>query len=396
MNRIKSIDIFRALTVLLMIFVNNLWNLHNIPGWLEHSKPDVDFLGLADIVFPCFLFILGMSIPYAINNRRKKGESDLQICKHIALRTIALVVLGLFTVNSPDYSEKLSGLSREWYVLMMLISFFLVWNSYEKDKLYKKITFTTLQIAGICTMIFLAIIYRGEGHNNEVTYFGIKWWGILGLIGWTYFAAALIYLFSKKSPILWASVGLLFFTLFNIAANAEWISNLTHLDTKNWFIGNGAFHSFTLTGVIASLVLTKYHQGDNKRNLYLFFIISAMILLLAGIISRNFFIISKIWATPTWVFICSGLACFIFVLTYWLTDVKGYTKWSDIIRPAGTSTLTCYLMPDVFNCIIDILHLKLPAFMQQGTPGLLKTFLFALMVIVFVGLLERIKIKLKI
>jgi heparan-alpha-glucosaminide N-acetyltransferase len=61
--RISSIDILRALTMVLMIFVNDLWSLNNIPGWLEHTAAAEDGMGLADVVFPAFLFIVGMSVP---------------------------------------------------------------------------------------------------------------------------------------------------------------------------------------------------------------------------------------------------------------------------------------------------------------------------------------------
>ena len=41
-TRFHSIDILRALTMLLMIFVNDLWTLTDIPGWLEHKAANVD------------------------------------------------------------------------------------------------------------------------------------------------------------------------------------------------------------------------------------------------------------------------------------------------------------------------------------------------------------------
>ena len=85
-KRIFSIDVFRAITMLMMIFVNDFWSLKGIPLWLEHARSDQDFLGFSDIVFPCFLFIVGMSIPYAIKNRIANGESNLQILLHIMLR----------------------------------------------------------------------------------------------------------------------------------------------------------------------------------------------------------------------------------------------------------------------------------------------------------------------
>ena len=65
-RRISTIDILRALTMVLMIFVNDLWSLTNIPGWLGHVDAGVDGIGLADVVFPAFLFIVGLSIPQAI------------------------------------------------------------------------------------------------------------------------------------------------------------------------------------------------------------------------------------------------------------------------------------------------------------------------------------------
>src|SRR6478735_10191520 len=86
-QRITSIDILRALTMVLMIFVNDLWSLKNIPGWLEHVEPGVDGIGLADVVFPAFLFIVGLSLPFAIENRRKKGDSEGQLVMHVIART---------------------------------------------------------------------------------------------------------------------------------------------------------------------------------------------------------------------------------------------------------------------------------------------------------------------
>src|SRR5919106_1343655 len=82
-HRITSIDILRALTMVLMIFVNDLWSLKNIPAWLEHVERGVDGIGLADVVFPAFLFIVGLSIPYAMENRRRKGDTDWGLIKHV-------------------------------------------------------------------------------------------------------------------------------------------------------------------------------------------------------------------------------------------------------------------------------------------------------------------------
>lgn len=62
-QRDAGIDLLRALTMFIMIFVNDFWKIHDVPHWLEHAAFGEDFMGLADVVFPAFLFVVGMSIP---------------------------------------------------------------------------------------------------------------------------------------------------------------------------------------------------------------------------------------------------------------------------------------------------------------------------------------------
>ena len=58
-RRLASIDVFRAITMMLMIFVNDLDLDEKVPRWLEHAAEGEDRLGLADTVFPAFLFYRG-------------------------------------------------------------------------------------------------------------------------------------------------------------------------------------------------------------------------------------------------------------------------------------------------------------------------------------------------
>lgn len=74
--------------MLLMIFVNDVSGVHDIPAWIEHVRGDEDGLGFADIVFPTFLFIVGLSIPYAIGHRIQQQQSFIKIETHIILSLI--------------------------------------------------------------------------------------------------------------------------------------------------------------------------------------------------------------------------------------------------------------------------------------------------------------------
>ena len=99
-RRNVAIDILRALTMFVMIFVNDFWKVHDVPHWLEHATRVVDFLGLADVVVPSFLFVAVMSIPFAIERRYSQGMSAESTIGHILSRTLALFVMGAFISHS--------------------------------------------------------------------------------------------------------------------------------------------------------------------------------------------------------------------------------------------------------------------------------------------------------
>ena len=98
-NRIYSIDIMRGLTLVLMLFVNDLY-MPGVPEWLGHSKANFDGMGLADWVFPGFLFMVGMAIPFSIGNRIAKEENTFSIARHIVTRTVSLLIIGVLMLNS--------------------------------------------------------------------------------------------------------------------------------------------------------------------------------------------------------------------------------------------------------------------------------------------------------
>ena len=394
LKRILSIDVFRALTMLWMIFVNDLWSLSGIPYWLEHAKATEDMLGFSDVVFPCFLFILGMAIPFAIQNRISKGDGNGQIIKHIVTRSVALLVMGLFTVNVDGLNAQGTGMSREWFKILMVIGFFLIWNVYPKSEGTKKLIFISSQALGICLLLYLAFIFRG-GEEGNLVRMTPQWWGILGLIGWTYLGCALIYLFFYKNPVLlvisWA-----FFTFMTIAGHAGWLLKIWPNGPTDWILGNGAFHSFAAAGILATLLLERFYASKKKISLIPIFSGIGVLFLIAGFISRNFFIISKIQATSTWIFLCCGIAFLLYALIYWLVDVQGKSGWFAPIKVAGTSTLTCYLIPYVYYSVAEMLPFSIPESLKFGAVGLVKSLLFAFLIIGITALLGKMKIKLKI
>src|SRR6201992_1430279 len=104
-KRLLSVDAFRALTMLCMIFINDLSGVKGMPDWMDHAKGYEDSMGFADTIFPAFLFIVGLSIPLAIDRKIQKGDSFNAIAFSILSRSFALIVMGFFHVNMEEYNS---------------------------------------------------------------------------------------------------------------------------------------------------------------------------------------------------------------------------------------------------------------------------------------------------
>ncbi|MBD2754470.1 DUF5009 domain-containing protein [Spirosoma validum] len=384
--RVTSIDILRALTMVLMISVNDLWSLTDIPAWLEHVSHDADGMGLADSVFPAFLFIVGMSLPYAIDARRKKGDSDATLVGHVIMRSIALLVMGVFLVNGESINESATGLTRGVWNTLSCLSFILIWNTYPKT--VAKWIVTTSKGLGVAILLALAFIYRGE----EAPRFATHWWGILGLIGWSYLAAALVTVVARnRMPVLvlaWVA-----FALLSVANSADLFPEAVHLIPGA--ISGGTLVGLTMGGVVISTLFQEYRQrGDNKQMTLVFLVIAVALIGLA-LYTRQFWGISKLRETPAWLFLCSAFTILAFMAIYWLTDVGGKANWFTLIKPAGTDTLLCYLIPYFAYAGMTLLHLHLPEAVLVGGVGLLKSFLFAILCAWITGQLNKVGVKLK-
>ena len=380
-------DRLRALTMLLMIFVNDLWSLSNIPEWLGHKGAHEDGMGLADVVFPAFLFIVGLSVPHAIRARYKKGDTKWQVLKHILERTLALLIMGVFMVNLENIDSENLLFSRYLWQILMTLAFFLIWNIY-RGPIFGKYSPGMLKGLGWAILIFLAIVYRGAG-EGDYHWMLFHWWGILGLIGWGYLVSALIYLWLGNKPG-WIALALLLLFLLNIN------EFLTPLPFSIKLVVSASNHALVLCGVLATSLMIRLQKLGKIHLLVPFLLAFGAILMAFGYLSRPAWGISKILATPSWTAICAGITALSFALFYLLADKKGWYRWAGIIEPAGSMTLTCYLIPYYVYAFRALSGISLPDTLTTGSVGILKSILFAILIIQLTGLLGRLKIKLKI
>ena len=395
MKRVISIDVFRGLTMFLMIWVNDFWTLQDIPKWLKHAASGEDYLGFSDLIFPWFLFAVGLSIPFALENRLNSNEKSLTIWISILIRTISLLIMGLFHMNMEMYNHDFSILSKPVYVIICSSAFFMIWNRYPTTRTDKKNLNKALPVLGLIILVGMFLIFKGENYDGSEVGFKTHWWGILGLIGWVYLIAASMHLIFKRSMLAMIIAFFACFTL-NIISSSGIPYNIFSWQGGNWIPGSGGLQALTFGGIITSLLLIKYSETDNIRFLYTFLFSMGVISFFGGLAFREQFIISKIGGTPTWVLISLSSSLFLFIFIHWIIEVKDTISWYRPIKTAGTATLTCYLIPYFYYSFRTIFGIELPVFLTTGLIGLIKSLIYSFIIIGISWSLTRLKIQLKI
>lgn len=376
-----------------MLFVSNL-NMSVAPAWLGNRAVDFDGMGLADWVFPGFLFIVGLAIPVALSRRFSAGQSVFDISRHIFTRSLSLIIIGVLMLNIDRVNPDLTGIGKNLWAILMYLGVFLFWNDYP-DKENKFFTVTALKFTGLAIFAFLILKFRsGQPENNGSLSTG--WWGFPGIIGWGYLVGAFVYVLCRNS-ILKTSLFILFFLIINMLSTWELFGFLNPLKPIFGIIINGNIPFIILSGMAGGLIIKKITSTGLKKTIMLFAGLG-IIYLIAGFILRKWFIISKTQATPSWALICCGISFIVFILLYLITDVKNRIKWASFLQPAGENSLTTYLAPELLYYLILTSGIPLLFFKQSNEPIIAITgaLVWAILMVGLISVLARLKIKLKI
>jgi len=387
-QRIISIDALRGITIFVMIFVNELASIKNVPQWMRHMPADVDAMTFVDVVFPAFLFIVGMSVPFAFNARLLKGDSPKIIWTHTLKRAFALIIIGVYMVNAEHGHDaaKMIILPAFWALLAYAMPI-LIWNKYPKDfPLWLK---NVLQYGGILVMIALYFLYVQE----ETGAIGItpKWWGILGLIGWAYLFTVLYYWLVSGN--LWAMIGFLVFCVLMNSLNLTENSFVQNNSILSFIAGHLTHATLVSAGVVISLLFF-----DRKITSKINWIVIGFIVLftVTAIILRPYFGISKIKGTPSWTMFSAAICTVLFYFLYWLMEIKKQTKWSEFFMPAAANPLLIYILPGVIYYFCKVINFHIiPGYFRVGVPGIIWSLVFSTIMLFVMKILNRYRIQMQ-
>jgi heparan-alpha-glucosaminide N-acetyltransferase len=405
-TRIQSIDIFRGITLAVMIFVNDLDGTRNLPWWTFHAKANWDVMTYVDMVFPVFLFLVGMSLPIAIQARLRKNPSQLALWGHVFTRSASLVILGLMLANGGSADPRHMPIGPDLWLFLGLLgaSFFLsVYPGRQGSPPWHKV----LRILGALMVIAMYAIYRRTGQDGRIHWIDGSYPEILGLIGYAYFAVCVLYIPFRKRLIAPLFLFLALVT-FNAVTTARFVAMISayspaaaHLRAFQrglpdyvWPWGNGSSASLIMAGVLTTVIFLQAKRFQTFRQKLMPALSFAVAALVAGYLLKPLGI-SKIRATPTWCLYTIAFSVAAFTLLYWLCDIKKRTGWAFAFRPAGSNTLTTYLLPDYWDILIGLFGITLLGdHFRSGWHGVARSIVFTCLMLAIAALLTRSKVRL--
>jgi predicted acyltransferase len=365
--RIVSIDALRGLIMFTMIFVNDLAGVSDkiVPPWLKHyeGKSGMTFV---DLVFPAFLFIVGMSIPFALGSRLNKGGSLWETVGHVLIRSFSLLSIGILMVHGTPSTDKMGWSGTVWSALMYL-SAILAFSAIstpprvkpsEGKMQWMRILSRGLRITGLVGLACLAVTYRDDNGQRILTFspFSIHtgWYGILGLIGWAYLVGSIVFvLFGCRRTALFGCMVLLL-CLYPGATTGVfqdfWLTRYVGVgDTL------GALPSITVAGLfLATILITSDTATTQARVRFVLLFIAgcaAGALLLNGLYGIN-----KNNATPSWCLWACAITSALWLLFYWISDVRRPGLVARTCSVAGQNVLLAYLLSEMLPSIGNLLH----------------------------------------
>lgn len=391
--------------MLAMLFVNDigdrdLGHIQNAPWWLKHMAGNIEGITMADVIFPCFLFIVGLAIPIALEQRIARGDSLAKLSGHIVMRAMALIFIGLCMMNSCHsykMDEAAMGMSGATWRLLMFLGVILFWNRYPTAQGTTRWLFASLQICAAALLVYLVVIVRGDQGGTSV-WLRPQWWGVIGLVGWAYLVAAFVWLLCRGYGTALMGAFALFIALdIGVRAGAlSWWNDLVQA-ARGWIptLALGSYVSMVIAGMTIATLFRPNSPAATPRSRIFWMLFFGVGFAAAGLLLRPLGGIHKGGAPGI---LCSlAIACAIYAMLYWLVDVKKIARWTVLIGPAGSNTLLMYMLPYIFYSVLAVLGIDyLQTHLSEGWIGVARSAVIAVCLVGVTGLLTCCGIRLKV
>jgi predicted acyltransferase len=322
-----SLDVLRGITVAAMVLVNNPGTWRAVYGPLRHA----DWHGwtLTDLIFPFFLFIVGVAIPFGLRRRLEAGEARGQLVTKIVRRALVIFLLGLVlhAVSSSDLATlRIPGVLQRIAVCYL-----------------------------VAALVFLTTGPRAQLGLTATALLG--YWAALTLIPVPGFGAGQL---DKES---------------NLAA---WIDR-SLLGAHIWRVGRvydpeGILSTIPAIATTLLGVLTGHwlRRAPASPATVWRLLLSGVAGLVLGLVWGQWFPINKSLWTSSYAVFTAGAALVMLAACYWLIEIKGSRWWASPFRILGINAIAVFFL----STLLAILLARARITRADGRPHALQTVLF--------------------
>lgn len=302
-SRLLSLDVFRGVTIAAMILVNDPGDWGNIYAPLEHSK--WNGCTPTDLIFPFFLFIVGVSIVYAMESKAAIAANHTKMIWNALRRGVTLILISLLIqfVLHPGFAHlRYPGVLQRIGVVFFICAVLYIKTSQKtRDWL-----FAILLIGYYVLMNFVPVPDTGHASLDPETNMG-------------------------------AWIDRMVFT-----TNHLW--SQSHTWDPEGLLGTLPAIATGLFGIRVGSWLKRKDRDDSIKVSWLF--TYGVLAVVLGLIWDLFFPINKALWTSSFVLYAGGWATIALAFAYWLIDVQGCKKGVGIFVPFGANAITAYVLSD--------------------------------------------------
>ena len=312
-NRLLSLDVFRGITIVGMILVNNPGTWSHVYAPLRHAS----WHGLTptDLVFPFFMLIMGVSMSYAFArfNHHINREFMLKLVRRSGLLFLIGMLISLISLLCSGNEAPLAHIRILGVLQRLALAYFggaLVVMSIKRNR-------RLLEVAAGILIAYAAILLLGHGFELSPD-------NIIGVIDRNLFGEAHIYRvrMADGTPLAFDPEGLLS-ALPGVAQ--------------------------VVIGYVCGNLLRE--KRDMQGRLLRLAVLGAVMLFAGYLLSYGCPINKKIWS-PTFVLTTCGAGALALMLLTWIIDVRGRRNWTMPLRDFGLNPLFIYVLSDLIAILL--------------------------------------------